>query len=158
MQLLFKSRKAINSQGSSPSLPVLAPYLACLTPIPYLPYSHTLPALFPYLFCLTPISFLPYSHTLPALLPCLACHTPLPCLFYLVSSLLTPMVSSLLSPVVGGSPSSTLTIDRPPAYPPPPCWGRGRYTRHSMVTLPGPLPFASPTCGVAGEPAVPAGS
>jgi hypothetical protein len=118
MQLLFKSCKAVNSQGSSPSLPVLAPYLACLTPIPYLPYSHTLPALFPYLFCLTQISFLPYSHTLPALLPCLACHTPLPCLFYLVSSLLTPTVSSLLSPVVGGSPSSTLTIDLPPAYPP----------------------------------------
>ncbi len=54
-----------------------------------------------------------------------------------------------------GSPPSTLTLDRLP--PSPPCWGWGRYTGCSTVTLLGPRHLASPTSGVAGEPAVPAG-
>ncbi len=71
----------------------------------------------------------------------------------MISSLLT-LISSLLTLVGEGPPLPTLTLVR--LHSSPPCWGWGRYTGDSTVTLLGPRHLASPNCGVEGEPADPA--
>jgi hypothetical protein len=58
---------------------------------------------------------------------------------------------------VEGSPPPTLTSDWPPASPPPRAGDRGGLQDAVRTTHRAPHHLASPTCRVAGEPAVPAG-